>query len=218
MISLTIIIKTVILGSFRWLKMRNSEDDAVLMAVESPFLAFGIFQLLYPWKTNAKSAILCLSCLHHFSTCVERWQVTWFTTVKLMPLFHTSDVQMNDMFPKMVTCMSWLGSSSTSGKLKPIDVNKATTGAINKNWPKSGPAIVWQARSLSLYSPVCVGGCECDVCGCGWVINPRCACAARVTVLGLCVCVSVSTYSRPTRTKPAHQQYQRLEKLWGNFA
>ena len=50
------------------------------------------------------------------------------------------------------------------------------------------------------------------------VINPRRACAARVTVLGLCicvsvsvcVCVSVSTYSRTTGTKPAHERYQRL--------
>ena len=49
---------------------------------------------------------------------------------------------------------------------------------------------------------------------CKLVINPRRACAARVTVLGLCVCVcvcvSVSTYSCPTGTKPAHQRYQRL--------
>jgi len=42
------------------------------------------------------------------------------------------------------------------------------------------------------------------------VVNPRRACAARVTVLGLCVCVSVSTYSRSTGTKPAHQRYQQL--------
>ena len=50
------------------------------------------------------------------------------------------------------------------------------------------------------------------------IINPRRACAARVTVLGLCVCVSVcvsvclsvSTYSRPTGTKLAHERYQRL--------
>jgi len=48
------------------------------------------------------------------------------------------------------------------------------------------------------------------------LVNPRRACAARVTVLGLCVCVcvcvcvSVSTYSLPTATKPAHQQYQWL--------
>jgi len=45
-------------------------------------------------------------------------------------------------------------------------------------------------------------------------VNPRRACAARVTVLGLCVCVSVcvsvSTYSRLTGIKPAHQRYQRL--------
>ena len=42
-------------------------------------------------------------------------------------------------------------------------------------------------------------------------INPRRACAARVTVLGLCVCVSVcvcvSINSRTTGTKPAHERY-----------
>ena len=42
------------------------------------------------------------------------------------------------------------------------------------------------------------------------VINPRRACAARVTVVVLCVCVcvcvSVSTYSRATGTKPAHER------------
>ena len=46
------------------------------------------------------------------------------------------------------------------------------------------------------------------------IINPRRACAARVTVVVLCVCVcvclcvcvSVSTYSRATGTKPAHER------------
>ena len=46
------------------------------------------------------------------------------------------------------------------------------------------------------------------------IINPRCTCAARVTVLSLCVCVSVcvsvSTYSRSTGIEPAHQRYQWL--------
>jgi len=62
------------------------------------------------------------------------------------------------------------------------------------------------------------------------LINPRRACAARVTVLGLCVCVSVclcvcvsvSTYSRPTGTKPAHQRYHgssatRARKIMWRF-
>ena len=46
------------------------------------------------------------------------------------------------------------------------------------------------------------------------MINPRRACAARVTVVVLCVCVSVcvsvcvcvSTYSRATGTKSAHER------------
>ena len=48
----------------------------------------------------------------------------------------------------------------------------------------------------------------------GRLVNPRRACAARVTVvvLGVClsVCLYVSTYSRTTGTKPAHERYQRL--------
>ena len=32
----------------------------------------------------------------------------------------------------------------------------------------------------------------------------------------VCLCVSVSTYSRPTGTKPAHQQYQRLSRNKGS--
>jgi len=46
-------------------------------------------------------------------------------------------------------------------------------------------------------------------------VNPRRACAARVTVDLVCasdtVCVCVCLHlSRPTGTKPAHQWYQRL--------
>ena len=43
---------------------------------------------------------------------------------------------------------------------------------------------------------------------------PLRACATRITVLGLSfcvsVCLSVSTYSRTTGNKPAHERYQRL--------
>ena len=46
-------------------------------------------------------------------------------------------------------------------------------------------------------------------------INPRRACAARVTVLGLCVCLSVclsvGTYSRTTRNKAAKKRYQWVQ-------
>ena len=42
------------------------------------------------------------------------------------------------------------------------------------------------------------------------LINPRHKSAARITVVVLCVCLSVSTYSRTTDTKPAHEQYQQL--------
>ena len=52
------------------------------------------------------------------------------------------------------------------------------------------------------------------------VVDPRCACAARVTVLGLsvclsvcvcvCVCLSPSTTGTKPCTKPAHERYQRL--------
>ena len=46
------------------------------------------------------------------------------------------------------------------------------------------------------------------------LINPRPACAARVTVLGLCVCVCLSVYlnSRPTGYEPAYKRYQRLKR------
>ena len=50
------------------------------------------------------------------------------------------------------------------------------------------------------------------------IMNPRRACAARVTELGLCVCVcvclsvclSVSTCSHTIGTKLAHEQHQQL--------
>ena len=46
------------------------------------------------------------------------------------------------------------------------------------------------------------------------VINPRRACAARVTVLGLCVCVSVSvtTFSATVRNHAPNKIYQRLQR------
>ena len=51
------------------------------------------------------------------------------------------------------------------------------------------------------------------------VINPRRACAARVTVLGLCVCLSVclfvclsvDDYSRSTGYEAAYERYQQLQ-------
>ena len=50
------------------------------------------------------------------------------------------------------------------------------------------------------------------------VINPRRACAARVTVVGLCVCLSVclsvclcvDDYSRTTGYEAAYERYQQL--------
>ena len=39
------------------------------------------------------------------------------------------------------------------------------------------------------------------------VVNPRRACAARVTVLGLCVCLSVDDYSRTTGYEAAYERY-----------
>ena len=51
-------------------------------------------------------------------------------------------------------------------------------------------------------------------------INPRHACAARVTVLGSCVCVCVclSVYinSRPTGYEPAYEQYHWLKRTKGS--
>ena len=46
-------------------------------------------------------------------------------------------------------------------------------------------------------------------------INPRRACAARVTVVVLCVCVCVSVcvydYSRTTGYEAAYERYQQLQ-------
>ena len=42
-------------------------------------------------------------------------------------------------------------------------------------------------------------------------INPRRACAARVTVVGLCVCLSVDDYSRTTGYEAAYERYQQLQ-------
>ena len=42
------------------------------------------------------------------------------------------------------------------------------------------------------------------------VINPRRACAARVTVLGLCVCVCVYAYFSAMGNEADSKQYQRL--------
>ena len=43
------------------------------------------------------------------------------------------------------------------------------------------------------------------------VINPRCACAARVTVVVLCVCLFVHDYSRTTGYEAAYERYQHLQ-------
>ena len=47
------------------------------------------------------------------------------------------------------------------------------------------------------------------------IINPRRACAARVTVVVLCVCLSVclsvSIYSRTTGYEGAYERYQQLQ-------
>ena len=44
-----------------------------------------------------------------------------------------------------------------------------------------------------------------------WVINPRRACAARVTVVVLCVCLFVHDYSRTTGYEAAYERYQHLQ-------
>ena len=52
-----------------------------------------------------------------------------------------------------------------------------------------------------------------------YLINPRRACAARVTVVVLCVCLSVclfvclsvSNYSRTTGYEAAYERYQQLQ-------
>ena len=43
------------------------------------------------------------------------------------------------------------------------------------------------------------------------VINPRRACAARVTVVVVCVCLSVYDYSRTTGYEAAHERYRQLQ-------
>ena len=43
------------------------------------------------------------------------------------------------------------------------------------------------------------------------IINPRRACAARVTVVVLCVCVCVYDYSRTTGYEAAYERYQQLQ-------
>ena len=43
------------------------------------------------------------------------------------------------------------------------------------------------------------------------IINPRRACAARVTVVVLCVCLSVTHYSRTTGYEAAYERYQQLQ-------
>ena len=74
--------------------------------------------------------------------------------------------------------------------------------ATRKAWPISAHAY-WRSRQDMLYlrrgfSTLVL------------LVNPRRACAARVTVVVLCVCVCVcvcvSTYSRATGTKPAHER------------
>ena len=54
----------------------------------------------------------------------------------------------------------------------------------------------------------------------GLFINPRRACAARVTVLGLCVClcvcVSAPLYSRTSRNYAANKKYERLQRHLGS--
>ena len=52
------------------------------------------------------------------------------------------------------------------------------------------------------------------------VINPRRACAARVTVVGLCVCVclSVYDYSRTAGCETAYERYQQFQPCASNRA
>ena len=48
------------------------------------------------------------------------------------------------------------------------------------------------------------------------LLDPRCACAARVTVLGPCVCLSVcpsvQAYFRTTDNEAADKRYQRFQR------
>ena len=43
-----------------------------------------------------------------------------------------------------------------------------------------------------------------------FIINPWCACAAKVTVLGLCGCVSVRSISATTSKSKPRKRYQRF--------
>ena len=43
------------------------------------------------------------------------------------------------------------------------------------------------------------------------LVNPRRACAARVTVVVLCVCLCVYDYSRTTGFAAAYELYQQLQ-------
>ena len=69
-------------------------------------------------------------------------------------------------------------------------------------------------KQLQYKAPACHGDCAhetMDLC----IINPRRACAARVTVVVLCVCLSVclsvSDYSRTTGYQAAYERYQQLQ-------
>ena len=72
-------------------------------------------------------------------------------------------------------------------------------------WGGYDPPIIWQFGSLYLTILI--------------VINPRRACAARVTVVVLCVCLSVRLsvrlfvhdYSRTTGYEAAYERYQHLQ-------
>ena len=61
---------------------------------------------------------------------------------------------------------------------------------------------------FSMHSILCVTVCS-------GIINPRRACAVRVTVVVLCiclfVCLSVYDYSRTTGYEAAHERYQQLQ-------
>ena len=53
------------------------------------------------------------------------------------------------------------------------------------------------------------------------IINPRRACAVRVTVVGLCVCVCVHSKSAASHIEITKERYQRIHRNTGtilNFA
>ena len=67
---------------------------------------------------------------------------------------------------------------------------------------------------MDLQSTVAAEGGHCyldhlPLLGTEYIVNPRHACTARVTVFGLCV--SVCSYSQTTGYKAAYKQYQRLQ-------